>query len=140
PARKPTPAELARRTPLGGDPIMPGDMPRGSTAIVAAATNKELVKLTNAEYRKRYVSEISGGMSDGRLFKFDKNGEFVTTGDGTVLLKDSTYKFLSDETQISWVKFKGPGEGASGMAGPLRKVERAHKGKNRHKNCSFFSA
>jgi hypothetical protein len=86
-ARKPTPAEIARRTPLGGEPI----------------------PSSNEEYRARYVRELSGGANPGRKVKFTKDGEFVTTDDGLPLPKCATYRFPGDETEISWIKFNGPG-------------------------------
>jgi hypothetical protein len=88
-ARKPTPAEIARRTPLGGEPIP--------------------ARSSNEEYRARYVRELSGGANPGRKVKFTKDGEFVTADDGLSLPKAATYRFLGDETEISWIKFNGPG-------------------------------
>jgi len=99
--RKPTPAEIARRTPLG------------ASAAVAHSDSVTGVKnrngSSNEEYRARYMRDLSGGANPGRKVKFTKDGEFVTTDDGLPLPKSATYRFLGDETEISWIKFDGPG-------------------------------
>jgi hypothetical protein len=75
-------------------------------------------KLSN-EYRNRYLDEIAPATNAGRIIKFTKDGSFVAADDGTPISDEDTYLALCDETQISWIKFKGIGEAPDRVSGLL---------------------
>ena len=73
----------------------------------------------NNEYRNRYLDDIAPATNAGRIIKFTKEGSFVTADDGTPISDEDTYVALCDETQISWIKFKGIGEAPDRVSGLL---------------------
>jgi hypothetical protein len=88
PNRVPTPAEIARRTPLGHDaPIQP---------------SKAVAPLKETPAVDQYLDAVGG--PEGRFCKFNK-GEFVRTDNGEPMDTDADYRVLFRETRVSWKKF-----------------------------------
>jgi hypothetical protein len=84
PVRKPTPAELTNRTPLGGTPIPP-------KAIVPAKPKATVVAEPAAAYRARYLDEVAPVNIAGRMIKFSKDGTFITPDDEAEISEDQDF-------------------------------------------------
>jgi hypothetical protein len=54
---------------------------------------------------QQYLDEISPANIAGRLIKFGKDGNFVTSDDGEPIDDDAEFIVLADETLIGWIKF-----------------------------------
>ena len=55
----------------------------------------------------------------GRLIKWSKDGNYITTDDDQEVAPKSEFVLLADETLIGWIKFAGPGEPPERHAGLL---------------------
>jgi hypothetical protein len=107
--RRPTPAELRNRTPLGGTPIPKAIAPLDKSA--PRPTGTAVAVPNNKSYRERYLDEISSTSLAGRLIKFDvKGGKFLTPDDDAAISEDQDFIALCDETLVGWIKFNGVGE------------------------------
>src|SRR5262245_53160446 len=112
--RKPTPAELKNRTPLGGTPIPAKiDAPNRSTPTKALLPAKPkstaVAKPAVVDTVADYLDEVAPASIVGRMIKYSKEGKFVTPDDEEEISEDQDFIALCDETLVSWVKFNGPG-------------------------------
>jgi hypothetical protein len=58
---------------------------------------------------QKYLDEIAPASIVGRMIKFNKDGEFATTDDDSVIGGDVDFTALVDQTLIGWIKFNGEG-------------------------------
>jgi hypothetical protein len=85
----------------------------------AVATTKAERELSNAEYRSRYFDSVAPSGIVGRLVKFNKDGEFVTTDDGEEVPEGSEFAALCGETLLGYLRFNGADEAPSREMGPI---------------------
>ena len=111
-ARKPTPAELKTRTPLGGTPIPP-------KAVVPAKPKSTAIAKPAEDYVSRYLDEVAPANIVGRMIKFSKDGKFVTPDDEGKVSENQDFIALCEETLVGWVKFNGQGEPPDRVMGQL---------------------
>ena len=81
-------------------------------ANLPAPTNGGTTALAMPDNRtdvQRYIDEIAPASIVGRMIKFSKDGEFVTTDDDAVIGNDVDFTALVDQTLIGWIKFNGEG-------------------------------
>jgi hypothetical protein len=82
-------------------------------ANLPASTNSGDTVLATLDTRtdvQRYLDEIAPASIVGRLVKFNKDGQFITSDDDTVIGDDVDFTALVDQTLIGWVKFGADGE------------------------------
>lgn len=58
---------------------------------------------------QKYLDEIAPASIVGRMIKFNKDGEFATTDDDSVIGGNVDFTALVDQTLIGWIKFNGEG-------------------------------
>ena len=109
--RTPTNRELmaARQ---GQSPLTPPSAPAAPkpAEVPALRDTRQAVQEYNQNYRSRYLDEVAPAAIAGRLIKFSKEGDFVTTDDDQVIAADAEFIALVEELQIGWMKFNGAGE------------------------------
>jgi len=127
PPRRPTDAEIRRRTPLDHQaPIQPPpppahtpppppphraiapldkSSPRGGGSNLPAVAPSD-----NRTAVQRYLDDVAPASTVGRLIKFSKDGTFITHDDGAPVNPGAEFIVLADQTLIGWVKFGAPGE------------------------------
>ena len=59
------------------------------------------------EYRARYLDDIAPSNIVGRMFKFSKEGQFVTSDDGQPIPDNAEFVALCDQVLVGWIKFNG---------------------------------
>ena len=59
----------------------------------------------NRTAQQRYLDEVAPTSIVGRLIKFDKNGQFVTSDDGQAVSETVDFFALCGETQVGWIRF-----------------------------------
>ncbi len=112
--RRPTAAELARRTPLDGAPIPPK-----AVAIVPVARPTAVAVPDNRSYRARYLDDVAPTTMAGRIIKFSKEGTYVVADDDSEISEDQDFVALCDEVLVGWIKFNGEGEAPDRIQGLL---------------------
>ena len=112
--RIPTNRELmaSRQAQAPISPGVPAVAPKPSTAVMTSAER-------NREYRSRYLDEVAPSGIAGRLIKFSRDGDYITTDDDQVVPADAEFVLLADDSQIGWLKFNGPGEAPDRVMGLL---------------------
>ena len=65
---------------------------------------------TPEDYRQRYLDEVAPSGIAGRLVKFTKDGDYITTDDEQPVPEGTEFILLADDTLIGWIKFNGVGE------------------------------
>ena len=70
-----------------------------STAVTVAAPPQE--------YRSKYLDDIAPSNIVGRMFKFSKEGQFVTSDDGQPIPDNAEFVALCDQVLVGWIKFNG---------------------------------
>ena len=115
--RTPTNRELlaARQAQAPSSPTVPALMPKPSTAVATPMSAAD----RNREYRSRYLDEVAPSGIAGRLIKFTKDGDYITTDDEQTVPADAEFLLLADDTQIGWLKFNGSGEAPDRVMGLL---------------------
>ena len=93
-------------------PLTPKPTP---AALVTPKTAAEY----NKDYRLRYLDEVAPSGIAGRLIKFTKDGDYITTDDEQAIPANAEFVLLADDTQIGWLKFNGPGEAPNRVMGLL---------------------
>jgi hypothetical protein len=81
-------------------------------ANLPAPTNGSAAALAVPDNRtdlQRYIDEIAPASIVGRMIKFSKEGEFITTDDDAAIGDDVDFTALVDQTLIGWIKFNGEG-------------------------------
>jgi hypothetical protein len=58
---------------------------------------------------QRYLDDIAPASIVGRMVKFTKDGDFVTTDDDEKIGDDTDFIALADQTLIGWLRFNGAG-------------------------------
>jgi hypothetical protein len=82
-------------------------------ANLPVATNSSTAAVTLPDNRtdvQKYLDEIAPASIFGRLVKFNKDGQFITSDDDAVISDDVDFTALVDQTLIGWVKFGAEGE------------------------------
>jgi hypothetical protein len=92
--------------------------PRPPSVPTALAATAVALPDTRTEVQK-YLDEIAPAAVVGRLVKFSKDGQFVTTDDGEPISDVAEFVVLADETLVGWIKFNGPGEPPDRVMGLL---------------------
>jgi len=92
--------------------------PRPPSVPIALAATAVALPDTRTEIQK-YLDEIAPAAVVGRLVKFSKDGQFVTTDDGEPISDVAEFVVLADETLVGWIKFRGPGEPPDRVMGVL---------------------
>ena len=108
-ARTPTARELVAAKQAQA-PLPPVVTPATTPSSAPATAASTVVATYNQNYRQRYLDEVAPSGIAGRLVKFSKDGEFVTSDDGKPLPESDEYILLADDTLVGWCKFNGPGE------------------------------
>ena len=98
-------------------PAVPAVMPKPSTAVMTAAER-------NREYRSRYLDEVAPASIVGRMIKFSRDGDFVTSDDGKAIAEGAEFIALCDQTVVGWQRFHGVGEPPSKEMGLLFEATR----------------
>jgi hypothetical protein len=64
-----------------------------------------------------YLDEIAPSGIVGRMIKFDKNGEFVTSDDDGKIGEETDFVALTDQTLVGWIRFNddAPPSRAAGL-------------------------
>jgi hypothetical protein len=88
------------------------NLPAKTTGTAVAAPDSRTVV-------QKYLDEISPASIVGRMVKFTKNGEFVTSDDDTVIGEDADFTAILDQTLVGWIKFNGEGNPPDRVMGLL---------------------
>jgi hypothetical protein len=105
-------AEIARRERAKEAMI------NSATAMVPAVQKTSLPAVpTGRSAVSAYLDEVAPASIVGRLIKFDKNSNFVTSDDNAVIADDVDFVALVDQTLIGWQKFnqEGPPDRVMGL-------------------------
>jgi hypothetical protein len=102
----PTPEEVrarqkvdAERATAAAKPNLPAPT-NGGTAIAMPDSRTGVQK---------YLDEIAPASIVGRMIKFNKNADYVTSDDDAVIGDDIDFIALADQTLVGWIKFNGTG-------------------------------
>ena len=105
--RKPPTAEQIRKQQKADTERQTADL----KANLPAPTNSgvALAVPDNRTDVQRYIDEIAPASIVGRMIKFSKDGEYITTDDDAVIGDAVDFTALVDQTLIGWIKFNGEG-------------------------------
>jgi hypothetical protein len=84
-----------------------------------APTSNAVAVPDNRTNVDRYLDDIAQASIVGRMVKFNKDGNFVTTDDDAVIGDDVDFVALCDQTLVGFIKFNGEGEPPDRIMGLL---------------------
>ena len=87
-------------------PPKPAIPPKTSESAVPAVRDDR----ADRPYYTRYLDEVAPASIAGRMIKFSREGDFVTSDDGQPIADGAEFFALCDEVLVGWVKFNGVGE------------------------------
>src|SRR6516164_1183375 len=117
PPPKPTALEATPRAPRTPEQIRAEQIAQAAADTAKAKANLPAVAPTSTDVAlpdnrtpvQAYLDEIAPASIVGRLVKFNKDGNFVTTDDDAVIGDDVDFVALVDQTLVGWIKFAGEG-------------------------------
>ena len=101
--KPPTPEEIIteqKRIAEAAKPRTNAVVPRKPANIVPATPDSRTTE-------QRYVNSIAPANIVGRMIKFSKDGNFITSDDDEAVDENVEFIALCDETLIGWIKFNG---------------------------------
>jgi hypothetical protein len=87
--------------------------------VAARKAQAPAVMTDSRDAISRYIDEQAPASTAGRLIKFGKDGEHVTSDDGKVVAEGNEFIALIPETLVGYIKFNGQGEPPSREMGLL---------------------
>jgi hypothetical protein len=115
PRKPPTAAEVLARQKVDAEKRRVGNGTAVATTTAAASTAVAVPDKRTAT--AQYLDEIAPASIVGRLVKFSKEGQFVTSDDGEPISDVAEFVALADQTLIGWLKFNenAPPDRAMGL-------------------------
>ena len=101
PRRPPTAAEVLARQKADAERQRGGN----GTAVATTTASTAVAVPDKRTAPAQYLDEIAPASIVGRLIKFSKEGQFVTSDDGEPVSDVAEFVALCDQTLIGWLKF-----------------------------------
>ena len=113
--RTPTNRELTRRQAGAGTDL--AGRPGGGAEAVDGGDDRGGAQ--QGLPARGILDEVAPSGIAGRLIKFTKDGDYVTSDDEQVVPADAEFILLADDTSVGWMKFNGAGEAPEKVMGLL---------------------
>jgi hypothetical protein len=101
--KPPTPEEIITEQKR----IAEAAKPRANAVVPRKPANTVPATPDSRTMEQRYVDSIAPANIVGRMIKFSKDGNFVTSDDDEAVDENVEFIALCDETLIGWIKFNG---------------------------------
>jgi hypothetical protein len=99
--KPPTAAEVLARQKADAEKRHSGN----GTAVATATTSTPVAMPDKKNATAQYLDEIAPASIVGRMIKFSKDGQFVTSDDGESISDVAEFVVLADQTLVGWLKF-----------------------------------